>query len=90
MSSEWDDEKEKEHEAHAEMLAQLSKKLHDAREKERHGTLLDITEPEYVQIEIDWEGKVVWIHVDGISRLRACRIKHPVEIVDHRPERHKP
>ena len=51
-----------------------------------HGTLLDITEPDYVEIQIDWEGKTIWVHVDGITRLRACRIRNPIIISD---ERHK-
>ena len=34
----------------------------------------DITAPEHVQIQIRSDGKVVWINVDGICVLRACRI----------------
>lgn len=60
-----------------------------ADELEMHGTLVDINAPEDVQIEVRYDGSVVWIHVDGITRLRICRIKHPVEIVDHRPRRRR-
>jgi hypothetical protein len=78
LASEWDDEQQ--HEAHSEMLAKLAARVYE----ERHGTLVDINEPEHVEIEIHHDGTVIWIHVDGITRLRACRIKHPVVINDHR------
>jgi len=51
---------------------------------EEHGTLVDINEPDYVEVQIDWAGKVIWVHVDGITRLRACRIKNPIIISDER------
>jgi hypothetical protein len=54
-----------------------------------HGELLDITAPDNVQIELDKDGQVLWIHVDGITVLRICRITHPVEIVDNRPQRNR-
>ena len=44
---------------------------------------LDITSPEIVEVEINHNGKVVWINVDGVCRLRACRIKN-VKIIDNR------
>ncbi len=78
MASEWDDD----HEAHSKMLVELAARVY----QERHGTLVDINKPEYVEIEIRHDGTVIWIHVDGITRFRACRIKHPVVINDHRPE----
>ena len=34
----------------------------------------DITAPEEVEILIKEDGKVIWINVDGICELRACRI----------------
>ncbi len=37
--------------------------------------LQDITEPEYLEILIKEDGKVVWINIDGICAFRACRIK---------------
>lgn len=36
--------------------------------------LLDITKPEHVEIQIRNDGKVIWIHIDGITRLRICQI----------------
>ena len=37
--------------------------------------LLDITKPEHgVQIQIRDDGKVIWVHVDGITVLRICQI----------------
>lgn len=45
--------------------------------------MVDISEPEAVQIQIRADGKVIWINVDGICRFRACRIKE-LEITDER------
>lgn len=43
----------------------------------------DITAPEYpVEVEIRSDGKVLWVHVDGITVLRICQMKHPVQIID--------
>lgn len=39
-----------------------------------HDTL-DFTGPEVVELLIRHDGKVVWINIDGICRLRACQIK---------------
>lgn len=36
---------------------------------------LDITSPEGVEIVIRGDSKVVWVNVNGICMLRACRIK---------------
>lgn len=44
--------------------------------------MLDITAPEFVQIEVSTEG-VVWVNVDGICRLRACRCG-TVQVNDYR------
>lgn len=38
------------------------------------GEMLDVTSPEYLEIEISDSGNVIWIHVDGITVFRACRI----------------
>ena len=36
---------------------------------------LDITAPEHgVQIQVRADGKVIWVHVDGITVLRICQI----------------
>jgi hypothetical protein len=37
--------------------------------------MLDITAPEFVQVEWDSERKVLYVHVDGVSVLRCCRVK---------------
>lgn len=36
---------------------------------------LDITAPKMVEVVIRDDGKVLWVNIDGICRLRACRIK---------------
>lgn len=43
--------------------------------KEETLDIIDITAPTYVEIIIAAHSKVVWINIDGICRLRACRIK---------------
>jgi len=54
----------------------------DTPEEEAHGTLVDVNAPEYVEVQIDWAGKTLWVHVDGVTRLRACRIKNPIIMTD--------
>ncbi len=46
--------------------------------------MLDITAPkDGVEVEINSDGKTLWVNVDGICRLRVCQI--PVlMIVDNR------
>jgi len=39
------------------------------------GDLHDVTAPEFVQVVIRRDGKVVWINVDGACVFRACQIK---------------
>lgn len=46
--------------------------------------LVDINGPEVVEIKIRNDGKVVWINVDGICRLRACQIKQLILEDDRR------
>jgi hypothetical protein len=49
-----------------------------------HGELLDITAPKFgVEVEIREDGKVLWVHVDGVSVLRICQIDR-LEVNDHR------
>jgi hypothetical protein len=36
---------------------------------------LDITGAEMVQVEIDYTRRVLYVHVDGYTALRICRIK---------------
>jgi hypothetical protein len=45
--------------------------------------MTDITAPQVVQIMVSDDGKIFWVNVDGVCRLRACRIGK-VEIVDQR------
>lgn len=51
-----------------------------------HRNMIDITEPTLaVEVEIRSDGKVIWIHVDGITVMRICRV--PALIIrDHRPK----
>jgi hypothetical protein len=35
---------------------------------------LDITAPDHVEIEIDHVRNVVYVHINGITLLRACRV----------------
>jgi hypothetical protein len=37
-------------------------------------SMVDITAPNVVEIEVRHDGKVVWVNVDGVCRLRACQI----------------
>lgn len=37
-------------------------------------TQLDVVAPEIVEIVIRDDGTVAWINVDGICRLRTCRV----------------
>jgi len=43
----------------------------------------DITEPQSVEIQIRDDGKVIWVNVDGICVLRACRITN-LQVMDYR------
>jgi len=43
----------------------------------------DITAPETVEIQIRSDAKTIWINIDGICRLRACRIKNLILIDEH-------
>ena len=53
--------------------------------KHKEIVMKDITAPEYgVQVQIRDDGKVLWVHVDGITVLRICRIPN-FELVDDRP-----
>lgn len=46
----------------------------------------DITSPEHgVQVQIRRDGKVIWVHVDGVTVLRVCQVQ-ALEIVDERGE----
>jgi hypothetical protein len=49
---------------------------------EQDGYSMDITAPDHpVQVEIDADRKVLYVHVDGISALRICRLPGPTEVV---------
>jgi hypothetical protein len=36
--------------------------------------MVDVTAPQVVEISIRYDGKVVWVNVDGICRFRSCQI----------------
>ena len=38
-------------------------------------TILDIVNPEYVEVIFGPDGKTVWVNVEGITRFRARRIE---------------
>ncbi len=38
----------------------------------------DLTAPKVVEISIRDDGKVVWVNIDGVCQLRACRIENLV------------
>lgn len=40
----------------------------------REYKFLDITMPDHLEIKIDKRRHVVWINIDGVCVLRACRI----------------
>lgn len=40
------------------------------------GPQIDITKPDHgVEIKIKSDGKVLWVNVDGVCRLRVCMIE---------------
>ena len=45
----------------------------------------DVAAPEGLEIEIRADGSVVWIHIDGVTALRVCRVKNLI-ITDHRTD----
>lgn len=45
--------------------------------------MLDITAPQVIEVEVREDGKVLWINIDGICRLRVCQINELV-ITDRR------
>lgn len=48
------------------------------------GPSLDITQPEHgVEVRIRSDGKVLWVNVDGVCRLRVCMIDR-LDIEDER------
>lgn len=47
--------------------------------------MLDVTAPEEVEIQIRVDGKVVWVNIDGVCKLRACRVKK-LTIIDERKD----
>lgn len=51
--------------------------------------LLDITGPVIVQIQIRNDGDVIWINVDGMCRMRICRIS-ALYLDDDRNCKHQP
>ena len=47
--------------------------------------MVDISNPDRVEITVDADGKTVWVNVGGVCRLRACKISS-LAIADHREE----
>jgi hypothetical protein len=47
-------------------------------------TMLDITQPEHVEVQIKSDGNAIWVNVDGLCRLRITRIA-TLQLVDDRP-----
>jgi hypothetical protein len=47
------------------------------------GQFVDITAPDQVEVEIRADGSVLWVHVEGITKLRLCRIQN-LTITDRR------
>jgi len=45
--------------------------------------MLDITAPEQVQVLVNVDGSVLWVNIDGVCRLRVCRMKD-LDIQDSR------
>ena len=49
------------------------------------GAQMDITGASDVSIQVRADGKVIWVNVDGVCKLRVCRIDRLV-VEDNRPE----
>jgi len=45
--------------------------------------MLDITAPEQVQVLVNVDGSVLWVNIDGVCRLRVCRMTN-LELMDSR------
>lgn len=43
--------------------------------------MIDITAPE-TEVELRYRNGVLWVNVDGICRLRVCRIKEEILVTD--------
>ena len=48
----------------------------------------DLAGAEHVEVLVREDGQTVWVNVDGICRLRVCRVKK-LKINDHRKPRKK-
>lgn len=42
--------------------------------EEKANQMIDITAPLIVEVQIRSDEKVLWVNIDGICRLRCCRI----------------
>ena len=42
------------------------------------GTMLDVTEPDILEVLVDRRGRRVWINVEGVCMFRACKIRELV------------
>lgn len=46
--------------------------------------VLDISGAGIVELQVREDGRVIWVNVDGVCRLRICRIREEVIIKDER------
>lgn len=49
------------------------------------GKQMDITGANIVDVQIRADGTVIWVNVDGVCKLRICRIEK-LTVEDNRPE----
>ena len=45
--------------------------------------MIDLINPEYVEVEISEQAKILWVNVDGECVLRACRVGN-FKLIDRR------
>ena len=57
--------------------------------REKEITMLDIAKPDIaVQVQISPDSKTLWVNVDGLCRLRICRISR-LDLDDMREPTHR-
>jgi hypothetical protein len=50
--------------------------------------MLDLENPQVgVEVLVRYDGKVLWVNVDGRCVLRICQIAFPVDMIDERQVR---
>lgn len=50
---------------------------------------VDVTAPRDVEIRIREDGRVIWINIDGLCRLRACQISKLTLCDDRQPKQRR-